>query len=104
MAAAPAYAIQADQLTAVTAGFPGTSVHQTLAAIIAIQPGDIAKVAEGGSACMDADLKHLQQCFPQPLETGSIQLVGGSLRADPGSKQALIGIDVPHASHQGLVK
>jgi hypothetical protein len=64
----------------------------------------VTKIAEGGAPRLNAGRENLKQGLSQQGEPPHAQAVSWGLGTDPGGKQALIGINVAHTGHQGLIE
>ena len=104
MGAAPRQFHPFNRCSAGQAVFAGSTVDSGLASVVSIDAFQITEVAEGGSAHANADLQHMNQAVAEFLQLLATETTSGCVWCDPGDEQALVGIDVASACHQGLIQ
>ena len=79
---------------------PGTSIHRSLSAVIAVDAFKVTEITECCATNADADFQHLDKAFADLLKLFAVEPACWCLGCDARCKQALIGIDIACPSNQ----
>src|SRR5205807_1508543 len=93
-----------DEDSATHARLLGTAVHSEFTLVTAFRAGAANIIANARPATFDGPAQHLGDGDAQPVGFEADSLPSLLRRSQAGLEERLVGVDIPHSSHDALIK
>ena len=78
---------------------PGTSIHRSLPAVIAVDAFKVTEITERCAPNADADLEHVHKAFADFFKLFAVEPACRCLGCNARCEEAFIGIDISGSCH-----